>query len=342
MQVTGWDVGGAHLKAALIENGDVKKVEQFPALIWTDLEDLRQAISRALDEYGMPGVHAVTMTGELAEYFGSRKEGVRQISQLMRDSLPGKDVRIYAGRSGFVSPDDAPNHVDDISSANWYATASVITRKYGQAILVDIGSSTTDIIPVFGGKVAAAGYSDAERLSTGELIYTGAVRTPLMAVTDEVPFDGEWQSLMAERFAVMADVYRVLNWRLEEADMFPAVDDRPKDAAHSRARMARMLGRDVSDHADWQWERLARFFAEEQMLTIERSIHRTMSRFDFMRVVPIVGAGAGRIIALEISARLGMAYEPFHEFVSRDNSFGNEISIAAPAVAVGLLCGDVD
>lgn len=336
-QVTGWDVGGAHLKAALIDDGVVKDVVQFPSLIWTDLKDLRAALDQAIARVGDSDVHAVTMTGELAEYFGGRVEGVRQISELMRDALRGREVKIYAGRSGFVEPDDAENYVEDISSANWYGTAAAITRKFSQGILIDIGSSTTDVIPIYDGKVAAAGYSDAERLASGELIYTGMVRTPVMAVADKVPFGGEWQGLMAERFAVMADVYRVLDWLPEGADMFPAVDDRPKDQAHSRARLARMLGRDVSDHADWEWEQLARYLVGAQMVTIEESVRRAQSRYDFMKIAPIIGAGVGRLIAQDISNRLSNSYRPFIDVVQCDSEARGQVSVAAPAVAVGLL-----
>lgn len=335
--VTGWDVGGAHLKAARIEDGVVKDVAQFPALIWTDLVDLETALTHAIAQFGSSPIHAVTMTGELAEIFESRAEGVSRLTEMMTKAVPGKDLRIFAGRAGFVLPEEVGKHVGDIASANWYASAQVVGRSESDAIFVDIGSSTSDVIAVFGDKVCAKGYSDAERLSTGELIYTGAVRTPVMAVTDKVPFGGEWQGLMAERFAVMADVYRVLGCLPEDADLFPAVDDREKTAAGSRVRLARMLGRDVADAEDWQWEALARFLSERQLETLAESVHLTASRFSFLKDAPIVGAGAGKFIAKDLARRLERPYRDFADLVQGGDDCRDKISICAPAVAVGLL-----
>lgn len=336
-QVTGWDVGGAHLKASLIEDGVVREVVQLPSLIWTDLGDAEKALQQAKATFGGSPIHAVTMTGELAEYFGSRVEGVKRLSGLIADAFPNEEVRIFAGRSGFVSPDSAADHSDDIASANWYATAAVVARTRQEAILVDIGSSTCDIIPVFGGEVSAAGYSDAERLQTGELIYSAAVRTPVMAVVDEVPFEGSWQGLMAERFAVMADVYRILGTLPEDADLFPAVDGREKDVPGSRARLARNLGRDALDHADWQWDAVARFMADVQTDRFSKNVSRSLSRFAFSADAPIVGAGAGRFIAEEIARRMQRPFVDFSSLVKSDMALKKKISTCAPAVAVGLL-----
>ena len=69
----------------------------------------------------------------------------------------------------------------DIASANWHACAALIAGKHTSALFVDLGSTTTDIVPIVDGKVAARGYTDAQRLAAGELIYTGLVRGFVMA-----------------------------------------------------------------------------------------------------------------------------------------------------------------
>ena len=94
----------------------------------------------------------------------------------------------------------------DIASANWHASASLVGRLQQAALLIDLGSTTTDIIPIAQGRVAARGYTDAERLATGELIYAGLVRGFVMATADRVPFAGQWTTLINENFANMADV----------------------------------------------------------------------------------------------------------------------------------------
>ena len=94
----------------------------------------------------------------------------------------------------------------DIASANWHATAALVARLTGEALFVDMGSTTTDIIPVRNGAVASEGYTDAERLMTGELVYTGFTRTFLFGVASSAPVRGRLTPLMNEYFASIADV----------------------------------------------------------------------------------------------------------------------------------------
>src|SRR5439155_26603802 len=117
---------------------------------------------------------------------------------------------LYAGRAGYVAPRAAARHVEDIASANWHATAALVAKLRGTALLIDMGSTTTDIAPVAAGAIAARGYTDAERLGCGELVYTGLVRSFVMAIAERAPIAGSWTELVRENFANMADVHRLL------------------------------------------------------------------------------------------------------------------------------------
>ena len=74
--VIGWDVGGAHLKAARVENGRVVDAAQVASPLRFGLERLAQSFAEAKARIGTADRHAVTMTGELADLFASRGEGV--------------------------------------------------------------------------------------------------------------------------------------------------------------------------------------------------------------------------------------------------------------------------
>src|SRR5438445_5284271 len=118
-----------------------------------------------------PGVvqrHAITMTGELADTFSSRREGVECLAMLAARELNGGPVSIYAGPAGHVSPEDASRHAGLVASANWHACASFVAVRRRDALFIDMGSTTTDVVPIISGNVAAAGYTDAERLAAGE------------------------------------------------------------------------------------------------------------------------------------------------------------------------------
>src|SRR5947209_4384058 len=79
-------------------------------------------------------------------------------------------------------------HAQAIASANWRASAEAAALHVRDAILLDIGSTTTDLIPIVAGAVAAVGADDAGRLAAGELVYTGLTRSFVMAMAARAPF----------------------------------------------------------------------------------------------------------------------------------------------------------
>lgn len=335
--VIGWDIGGAHLKATRVEDGSVTDVRQTQLPLWLGMKHLRKAFRDLNDAVGSADRHAVTMTGELVDLFSSRREGVDALVTEARRSLTG-DVAIYAGRAGFCRPEDAALHHDDIASANWHATANFLARTVGEAILVDMGSTTTDIIPLTGGKVASRGYTDAERLTTGELLYTGAVRTPLMALADKIPFKGHWYGVTAEYFATMADVNRLLGRLDESADLYPPADGKGKSNAESIVRLARMVGSDMTDATEEQWTRLAAAFAERQMRLVQDAFELAAGAADITPSATIIAAGAGRGSIGELARRAGRPVRDIAEIFPAGNDAIQRLAAAcAPASAVALI-----
>ena len=208
--VVGWDIGGVHLKAVRAESGRIVNAVQIAAPLRAGVEPLAEAFGRAKAELGSAQRHVVTMTGELADTFSSRPEGVARLAMLAAHELKGTPVSIYAGPAGYIRPDQAREHAGLVASANWHACASLIAGRRGHALFIDMGSTTTDVIPIMDGNVAARGYTDTQRLAAGELVYTGLVRGFVMATADRAPFKGAWMPLINENFANMADVHRTL------------------------------------------------------------------------------------------------------------------------------------
>jgi (4-(4-[2-(gamma-L-glutamylamino)ethyl]phenoxymethyl)furan-2-yl)methanamine synthase len=334
--VIGWDVGGAHLKAARAEDGRIVDAVQVASPLRLGLERLAQSFADAKARIGAAPRHAVTMTGELADTFSSRSEGVEQLSALAVRALAPAAVSLYAGRAGFVQPQDARRHVEDIASANWFASASLAARIARTALFVDMGSTTTDLVPVVDGAVAARGYSDAERLAAGELVYTGLVRSFVMAIAERAPFAGRWSPLINENFATMADVHRILGTLPEGADQMATADGRAKTVAASRARLARMVGADV--HADdAAWSKLAQWFAEAQIHTIVEGAMLVLSRGGLPADAPILGAGIGDGVVREVARRLQRSYVAFDTLLDVAPEARGRASQCAPAAALAAL-----
>jgi len=339
MVATGWDLGGAHIKAAQIDaGGRLCRAIQIPCTLWRGLEHLEAALA-SLDRELLPSdLQGVTMTGELVDLFADRGVGVGRLIDAMLAHCPGRELRFYAGEMGFLAPAAARAQVLRIASANWHATGRYLAARGETGLLVDIGSTTTDILPVANGEMECEGFSDSERMTLEELVYTGVTRTPVMAVAPTVLFAGRHQRLMAEYFATMADVHRLTGELPEDADQHGTADGRGKSAEESAARLARMLGRDLADAGMAEWRRLARHLAERQRRQLIDSIERVLSRSSLPENAPLIGAGVGRFLLPEIGRRLGRPYRDFADLFQGEPASREWAARAAPAAAVaGLL-----
>jgi probable H4MPT-linked C1 transfer pathway protein len=334
--VIGWDIGGAHLKAARVKNGCVEAVVQAATPLWLGLGSLEAAFDTIRAQLGRADHHVLTMTGELCDAFPSRREGVAGLAGIAANHLAPSTPSIYAGHVGFVELGEAAQHASDIASANWHASAALIALRLQDALFIDIGSTTADLIPIVAGRVAAVGYSDAERLSSGELLYTGITRSFVMALASRAPFRGAWTPLMNEYFASSADVYRILGDLPDGADKMPTADGREKTVEASRARLARMVGREADEGAEAEWVGLAAWFAEAQIRQIADAAWLRLSRNDVAVRAPVIAAGVGESLAAEVAQRLRRPCVKFSSLIAAPV----EASHSAPAVAVALLGAD--
>lgn len=333
--IAGLDVGGAHLKIALVEDGRVVDVRQIACPLWQGLDKLDAALAEAPPLLQRATGFAVTMTGELSDLFPDRETGVATLVARLSSELPG--VRIWMGPRGFGSKDDAIRHHVDVGSTNFLATATLVGQLVPDALLVDFGSTTVDIVPMRAGAPLARGLTDAERQVTGELVYTGFTRTAVMGVASEVPFHGQWVGLAREYLATMADVRRILGDDLSEVDQHATADGKGKSPAESVARLARMLGRDARDGSAEDWRAAAAHVRELQLRSIHDGATRVLSAVALPPQAPVIAAGIGAADVAEVARRLGRTAIRFGTLAQADPGFEAWATACAPAVAVALL-----
>ncbi len=331
------DIGGAHLKAALFaSDGTLRDLIQEPCPLWLGLDRLNAALAVVRARWGDPQRTVVTMTGELADLFDDRADGVRRIVAATQEALPRTALEIFAGPHGLIPIEAAPDHSDKVASANWYATALVAARA-GDGVLLDIGSTTTDIIPLARGGPKHTGYTDGERLESGELVYTGAVRTPVMAVARTVPFAGRQRRLMAELFATMADAHRLTGALPEDADQHPTADGRDHSVLSSARRLLRMVGEDTGPTTIAAARQLAHCLAERQLRQIGDALDQVLSSTPVAGNVPLIGAGVGRFLVRRLAERRRQGYRDFEAHLPSAFEPRERIGWFAPAVSVGWL-----
>ena len=351
----GWDVGGAHLKAALLDtNGALLQVLQVPCALWRGLPELDAAIDMVLNHFEVKtALHAITMTGELVDIFANREAGVNAISALMDAKLNGvklffSGARTLADSSCFLILSEVSQSWHSIASANWLASAYFSAHRLqtlkncNYALLVDIGSTTTDFLPIINGQPSCLGFTDATRMQFEELVYTGVIRTPLMALAQQISFNLGATSVAAEFFATSGDVYRLTGDLLVADDMAETADGKDKSIFSSARRIARMVGHDVEDADMITWNRLAEAFKEKQ---IERLTEVTMVHLDRIantsngREISIIGAGVGRFLVKQIAEKMHLTYLDVSDLFNCNitNAQHSQASVCLPAYAIACL-----
>lgn len=332
----GLDVGGAHLKLALVENTTPRTVAQYVCPLWQGIDKLDTALTAARPLLNRADHIAITMTGELSDLFETRLQGVTTLVERLTSEL-GEKIRFWQGPRGFGTADCAIEHHADVGSTNFLATATVVGMKAGNALLLDFGSTTADIIPIVEGKPVPDGLTDATRQANGELIYTGLTRTAVMGVAHKAPFTGQWVGLAREYLATMADVRRVLGELDDDLDLHATADGRGKSVTESTQRIARMLGRDTHEGSEADWRITARFIEECQLRSIHDGLLTVLSRHPKLAGEKLVCAGIGVSTGIKLAARLGLQPIEFGELVGATGRLSKEATYSAPATAVALL-----
>ena len=315
-KIVGWDIGGAHLKVAILEGVSDDKnniqVHQFECPLWKGINELIACINEVkniikIDNYD----HVITMTGELVDHFKNRELGVRAIISQMSKQLGERNVRFYAGNDGFLESAQAEVGHDKVASANWYASAHYAASKIEHAFFIDIGSTTTDVVEVCGDKVLNSGYTDEQRLIAKELVYCGVVRTPVFAMCNSAQVKGKTIPVINEYFANLADVYRLTGELSSYSDLGESLDGGAKDKIGSAIRMARMFANDYQSEDLGVWENVAKQIRTGQIQKLKDACRHQFMQKSVPLNTPIIGAGIGRFLVKELAEQLGREYIDF-------------------------------
>jgi (4-(4-[2-(gamma-L-glutamylamino)ethyl]phenoxymethyl)furan-2-yl)methanamine synthase len=336
----GWDIGGAHLKMASIDHdGAVNFANQLATPLWQGLDSLENAMSEMHNKITEDSVtHTITMTAELADIFKDRATGVKELAGFLGNHFKKEAFQLYAGNSGLIKADQANSYITDIASANWHATASFVAQTINQGVLIDIGSTTTDIIPFASGQLLNTAYTDHERLRDNELVYTGIIRTPVMAVVNKIYCDGQWQNIAAENFSTMADIYRLTGELNDQDDMMPTADGAGKTACDSARRLARMIGLDLEDENNIRpFIEMSKHIAESHLEIINKSLLKVLSRAESKQINCLLGAGAGRFLVRKLASKNNLKYIDFTDLLSYPEQEEHKVLSCAAAVSVAQI-----
>jgi probable H4MPT-linked C1 transfer pathway protein len=325
--VLGLDVGGANLKAAH-SNGAARS---RPFALWKNPSGLTGALRGLIAEMPAADALALTMTGELCDCYESRRLGVLAILDAVEAAAAAKPIRVWTTDGCFTDPATARTAPLKAASANWLALAAFVGRfaKEGPALLIDIGSTTTDIVPLSDGRPAPHARTDRERMQCGELIYQGVRRTPLCALVGE--------SAAAELFATTLDVFLLLGGIADEPENHNTADGRPATKAAAEVRLARMQCVDLETSTEADRRKFAHWvlfcLGQSFQLSLRQVAHR-------MQEPPrkVIVSGEGAFLTLDLLTRQSAI--PPCPTVRLHETLGPEVSRAACAYAEAVLAAE--
>ena len=334
MNLIAFDIGGANLKLA--DGRGLAISRPFP--LWREPDALAEQLAEMLAAAGSSGTVVATMTGELADCYRSKAEGVRRIVEALVEAAGKRLVAFYGTDGRLVGPDEAIAEPLRVAASNWHVLASFAARYLTGAngLLVDIGSTTCDLIPLIDRRPAARGATDPERLACGELVYTGIERSPVCAVVQSLPWRGQPCRVAQELFATTWDAYLTLGLVAEEPDACHTADGRPATRELAHDRLARMVcaDRDLFSSADAQSAAKAIYAA--QLGLIESAAREVLAREPRIGESLVV-SGCGEFLARLLAERL-FADRPVISLAER---LGPTASAVAPAHALAVLAREL-
>ncbi|MEX0819310.1 MAG: hydantoinase/oxoprolinase family protein [Pirellulaceae bacterium] len=239
MQWLALDIGGANLKVA--DGLGYAKSASFA--LWREPDQLAHELRNLIGQAPPCDRLAVTMTGELADCFENKTAGVTFILDATHQAAEGRPIHVYMSDGSLVTPQVANSRPALVAAANWHALACFAARfTNGQpSLLIDVGSTTCDVIPLLDGAPATSHRSDTARLLCGELVYAGVGRTPVCALVSELPYRGQRCPIARELFATTHDVFILLGLIPEQPMNHDTADGRAATKVAAEQRMARMI-----------------------------------------------------------------------------------------------------
>lgn len=328
------DIGGANIKSA--DGNGYAQSHGFA--LWKQSARLAQQLRTTIYE-APPSDHlAVTMTGELADCFESKAAGVRFILDALHAAADNRHSRVYLVDGRLVSPQVALNSPQLAAASNWHALARFAGRYAiaGSALVIDVGSTTCDVIPLADGKPIATGTTDTQRLLSGELVYTGIERSPICAVVSLVPYRGKSCPVVHEVFATMRDAYVILEKLAEDSANTQTPDGKPATRAHARARLARMIGADDQEFNHKDAVAIAESAADAQVSRLAAAIQQVSGTLPMPPQLAII-SGQGEFLARDAIEFLQLPCP----VVSLGKELGGPISRCAPAHALAVLAREI-
>jgi probable H4MPT-linked C1 transfer pathway protein len=264
----------------------------------------------------------------------TKKEGIDHVLDSVTEVFDETPTFVLDVEANLLSVEDALREPLKVASANWAATGWMVSHLIKNGVVVDVGSTTTSIIPVINGKIAAAGRTDLEKLQNGELVYSGGLRTNVAAIVNGIPVQGRVARVSSELFAQSGDVHLLLGNIKEEDYTAETCDGRGKTRREAAARLARVVCADIEMLTEQGIKDIAKFVYDKQVEQIAGGLKQVYERIrPSLQEKTAVVTGLGR----DFLARKAAEKAGFSEVIDMKELVGAEAAVVSPAVGVALM-----
>jgi probable H4MPT-linked C1 transfer pathway protein len=277
----------------------------------------------------------LTMTAELSDAYQTKREGVTHVLACAAEAFAGLPVFVLDVDATLRSIDDARLEPLRVAAANWAATGWMVAQLIKTCVIVDVGSTSTSIIPVVDGRVSAAGKTDLKKLMIGELVYTGSLRTNVATIVSSVPLREGTARVSSELFAQSGDVHLVLGNISENEYTTETADGRGKTRREALARLARVVCADSEMLAEKEIVQIARYMHGKQVKQVAEGLSQVYSRVKSLTTaeIPVVVTGLGKDFLAKTAAQ-SLSVE---EIIDLGELVPNDAVKMSPAVGVALM-----
>ena len=334
MKIAGFDIGGANTDLAIIdfENDEIKNIEvDFKYLpMWSHNDDLSKVLIELIENIcPVSEIDAVgiSMTAELVDAYDTKKEGVLDV--VLKCEKTFSCPIAYVSIDGMLSLKDVEKNPLKLAAANWIATTQIAALISDNCIFMDTGSTTTDIIPIKNGKECAIGKSDFDRSATGELVYTGTLRTNLASFLDKIELNNKSYRVASELFAQTADVYRVLDLITEDDYVCDTFDGESKSKTDCAKRIARVVCADLEILSKEDIIEMSEYIHQKQIEQIAGGLKQVNEAQDLDLIIT---TGLGKDILDKPAAELlGLEVKSMGDILADDEC------VVAPAIGTAIM-----
>ncbi|MGD0644810.1 MAG: hydantoinase/oxoprolinase family protein [Candidatus Bathyarchaeia archaeon] len=338
--VLGYDIGGANTKAVFMSLQKEKPqdarvaVEYFP--IWKQPEKLTIVLLALKKRLGADKLDAlgITMTAELSDIYATKREGVRNILACVTKAFPNVPIYVLNTEVELEPIDAAELEPLNVAAANWAATGWLVAQRINDCVAIDVGSTSTSIIPIVGGHVVAKGKTDLEKLIFGELVYTGSLRTNVATIVHSVPVKYGVAGVASEQFALSGDVHLVLGNINEKEYTCETSDGRGKTLPEALARLARVVCADMEMLTQQEIIDMAKYIYDKQVMQVAEGLTKVCNYTKTLtsNKVPVVVTGLGKdFIAKKAAKKIGV------DAVDLGTLIQSAAVVATPAFSVALM-----